>query len=106
VIIQPSRRSFLSGLASLVVAAPAIVRAESLMPVKALADWPLTLNGIELVCDKTEGPIYWDVDGLLAARFEAAKQVMINGIVHNLYEAPQQAVNAQPGLLTWLEIPK
>lgn len=35
-MIQPSRRSFITGLTSLIVTAPAIVRASSLMPVKAM----------------------------------------------------------------------
>lgn len=35
-MIEPSRRSFIRGLISFTAAAPAIVRASSLMPVKAL----------------------------------------------------------------------
>lgn len=34
-IINPSRRGFIAGLGALVIAAPAIVRASSLMPVRA-----------------------------------------------------------------------
>jgi hypothetical protein len=37
-LITPSRRGFITGLMSLVVAAPAIVRAHSLMPVRAFDD--------------------------------------------------------------------
>lgn len=42
-IIQPSRRSFITGLTSLIVA-PAIVRVESLMPVKAVKSNELWKN--------------------------------------------------------------
>ncbi len=43
-IIEPSRRGFIAGLASL-IAAPAIVRAGSLMPVKA----PRLITGYEIL---------------------------------------------------------
>jgi hypothetical protein len=36
-MLEPSRRSFISGLISFTAAAPAIVRFNSIMPVKALA---------------------------------------------------------------------
>ena len=41
-MIEPSRRGFITGLIAL-VAAPAIVRAGSLMPVKSLDDFDLML---------------------------------------------------------------
>ena len=50
-----SRRSFLVGLGSSLVAAPAIVRASSLMPVKAIR-WPLR-SGTEFV---PQWRICWD----------------------------------------------
>ncbi len=59
----PSRRSFITGLISL-VAAPAIVRVASLMPVKQMLP-ELLLNGAQIVFDvegKTLIPIqevYW-----------------------------------------------
>lgn len=37
-IIQPSRRGFLTGLGAVLITAPAIVRAGSLMPVKRVID--------------------------------------------------------------------
>jgi hypothetical protein len=37
-VILSSRRSFITGLGALFIAAPAIVRATSIMPVKALED--------------------------------------------------------------------
>src|ERR1700730_12826133 len=40
-VLVPSRRGFLTGLAASLFAAPAIVRAASLMPVKALAEGQL-----------------------------------------------------------------
>jgi hypothetical protein len=36
-IEQPSRRGFITGLGALFISAPAIVRASSLMPIKALS---------------------------------------------------------------------
>lgn len=42
-IIQPSRHSFITGLTSLIVA-PAIVRVESLMPVKVIEFNELLIN--------------------------------------------------------------
>ena len=45
-ILELPRRKFLIGLASL-IAAPAVVRASSLMPVKALIKPPIVLNRID-----------------------------------------------------------
>ena len=45
----PSRRSFITGLISL-VAAPAIVRVASLMPVKQMLS-DLSLNGVQIMFD-------------------------------------------------------
>jgi hypothetical protein len=39
-MIQPSRRGFITGLVSLAVTAPAIVRAASIMPVKLMRPSP------------------------------------------------------------------
>lgn len=41
------RRKFLTGLAATLIAAPAIVRASSLMPVKALKAWPESFIGLD-----------------------------------------------------------
>jgi hypothetical protein len=61
-LISPSRRGFLTGLGAVLIAAPAIVRAGSLMPVKAfVADYPpITLNGVPLVFDVFDSG-YWSV---------------------------------------------
>lgn len=48
-MIVPSRRSFITGLVASLVAAPAVVRAASLMPVRALA--PIQFEGIDIVFD-------------------------------------------------------
>lgn len=75
-IIQ-SRRRFLTGLVS-ALAAPAIVRFDSLMPVKALPP-DLTLHGV---------PIYFDdpdMAALLVLRMNAAYWVMAEGLSQSLY---------------------
>lgn len=53
-IIRPSRRGFITGLASL-VAAPAIVRVSSLMPVKALID-PYANISMRMLTNYVPGP--------------------------------------------------
>jgi hypothetical protein len=54
-----NRRGLITGLASLVVTAPAIVRASSLMPVKAITDgkvrWICNTRGFEVM----GGALYW-----------------------------------------------
>lgn len=62
-----SRRSFITGLAS-IIAAPAIVRAASLMPVKI----------IQPVDEQ-------DIYALLAQRLRDIEQVTIRGMTDNLY---------------------
>ena len=57
-MINPSRRSLIIGLGASLVAAPAIVRASSLMKVKAPK--PLRFMGTELVYDSVPGPEYAD----------------------------------------------
>jgi hypothetical protein len=47
--IDLSRRSFFRGLGATVIAAPAIVRATSLMPVKKLSPLEIVLREVDLV---------------------------------------------------------
>ena len=56
-MINPSRRSLIIGLGASLVAAPAIVRASSLMTIKAPK--PLRYMGTELVYDSVPGPVYY-----------------------------------------------
>ena len=56
-MISPSRRSLIIGLGASLVAAPAIVRASSLMRIKAPK--PLRYMGTELVYDSVPGPVYF-----------------------------------------------
>ena len=64
-----NRRGFLSGLASLVCAAPAIVKASSLMPVKALEP-----DNLDALC------------ALLSARIDEAKAVMERNLARSIFE--------------------
>jgi hypothetical protein len=66
-IIQ-SRRGFIAGLGALFIAAPAIVRATSIMPVKAIRQ-----------------PTLEEVRALLKARMEEAFRVTRESIAQNLY---------------------
>lgn len=62
-LIQPSRRSFISGLTALVVA-PAIIRASNLMPVKNfyydrfLVDYEIGLDCLVIRMDRAQFPLY------------------------------------------------
>lgn len=79
--MQPSRRGFIAGLAATFIAGPAIVRASSLMPVKALSD-----------------PV--DLMELLRARIAAAEAALINGINASIYGDASPPINM--GLATLL----
>jgi hypothetical protein len=48
-----TRRSFLTGLAAGLVTAPAIVRAASLMPVKAIEPLALSGRAIQMIADQS-----------------------------------------------------
>ena len=77
-----SRRGLITGLISF-AAAPAIVRAASLMPVKALKlSGPIMLNGVELVFDGGFDPT---VISLLNRRMDAAYTEMRWYMTQNLY---------------------
>ena len=56
-MINPSRRSLIIGLGASLVAAPAIVRASSLMKVRPPK--VLRYKGVELVYDSVPGPSYF-----------------------------------------------
>jgi hypothetical protein len=43
-----ARRKFLIGAATTLIAAPAIVRAATLMPVKVMKEWTLAKNGLRI----------------------------------------------------------
>src|SRR5580700_12140815 len=73
-----ARRSFLTGLGALLVAAPAIVRATSIMPVKTITDWQELryagdgtfkyYSGYDVLYDRR-------INDLLETRIDAATQV-------------------------------
>ena len=52
-IIQPSRRGFLAGLGAL-IAAPAIVRASSLMPVSAIERYDISRQLVAMLSESNE----------------------------------------------------
>jgi hypothetical protein len=56
------RRGFLLGLATSALAAPAIVRAASIMPVKALVGDTWTLTGFDMYGEPITETIRWVVD--------------------------------------------
>lgn len=62
-IIQPSRRGFITGLTSLIVA-PAIVRVENIMPVKAikfnglLTIEEITREALDMFCHTSDALLY------------------------------------------------
>ena len=66
--MTPSRRTFLTGLSASIIAAPAIVRFASLMPVRG-------------IIQATPEDIY----KLLAERILAAQNSMIASLIDNLY---------------------
>ncbi len=79
-----SRRGFIAGLGALFVAAPAIVRATSLMPVKAIS-----------------------IGDLLAQRMAAAEAEMIRHITNNLYGDLTRIARSAflPGLFAQIHFP-
>jgi hypothetical protein len=69
------RRVFLAGVFS-ALAAPAIVRAASLMPVKVLdSEWPITLDGLSLYVDIPYPGLSPEMLTLLTRRIEAAEEI-------------------------------
>lgn len=76
-----SRRGLITGLISF-VAAPAIVRAASLMPVKALKPTRLSLNGVEIYFDDEVSP---EMVRLLELRMRDALSAMRVVMTDNLY---------------------
>ena len=76
-----SRRGLITGLISF-VAAPAIVRAASLMPVKALPrSYSLQWRGLELVFDNPSD----ETVHLIELRVDEAYQALRQGLVEHLY---------------------
>lgn len=71
------RRAFLAGL----IAAPFVVKASSLMPIKAQEK--ITLNGIELTFDGGFNPALLD---LFEKRMDDAHRIMAENIAQQLYE--------------------
>ena len=85
-MIEVARRSFLTGLGAALIAAPAIVRAGSLMPVRSLKpDWkhlvyhgdgmPISYMGYDLNFDGR-----FPLADLLDRRIEAAHQVLARNL--------------------------
>lgn len=70
------RRAFLAGL----IAAPFVVKASSLMPIKAQEK--ITLNGIELTFDGDFSPALFS---LLEERMDNAYRIMAKNIAQQLY---------------------
>lgn len=77
-----SRRGLITGLISF-VAAPAIVRAASLMSVKAIKTaYPWTINGVEIFFDDEVSP---EMIALLHRRFKDAEAAMNAHITQLVY---------------------
>jgi hypothetical protein len=74
------RRTFLTGLAASLIAAPAIVRAASLMPVRGIVQ-----------------PTTEDIYKLLAQRIHDAQEIMKQNLAYALYGDP---LNPQTVILT------
>jgi len=83
-MIESSRRGFITGLIALGVAAPAIVRAASIMPVKVMHS--LSLGGVPIVFDDpaiqwpyaqavSTGQMTPEIAELLQRRIDAAEQI-------------------------------
>lgn len=72
------RRSFIKGLVSFVAAAPAVVKASSLMPVKAL---PSEFDLDNLLVKATERYSYGYVDSRLLAAFNETKEIWVSSIM-------------------------
>lgn len=73
-MIHTSRRSLITGLVSF-LAAPAVVRAASLMPVKALPEAAFEYSGYYSVIPLS--PIDPEMMKLLMARIEDAERIML-----------------------------
>ncbi len=83
-MIQTSRRSLITGLISL-IAAPAVVRAASLMPVKALPAEPqhmLRYLGYDIYFDQHDPAVV----NLIVARIEDAEKAMYSWMEHRIYD--------------------
>lgn len=82
--IVTTRRSFLVGLGASLVAAPAIVRASSLMPVKALVfDEPTMISGRAIMARQLLGA--QEFHSLLRSRLLAAKTYELEREIANFF---------------------
>lgn len=83
-MVELVRRSFLTGLGALLVTAPAIVRATSIMPVRALKpEWPINYLGYPLTFD---GGFPSDIHALLEQRIINAESVFHRHVRRSLDE--------------------
>lgn len=94
-MIVPSRRSFITGLVASLVAAPAVVRAASLMPVRALVPQKITYQGIELIFDDPNAIV-----DLLVRRMAEAERILFQNMQSSIYDTSYCGQSGLHGLLS------